>query len=136
MWHISRLKPVTASKPDRLAPLAALLVMLVCIAALTGCGPTTHRYLDNKDVEIEKVESRMEGDHVVVYAELRNSSSGDVNNSVYRVVWFDADDFRLGETAWKPLQVKGGATMYVREVSTIPGTRRGILDLSNDSRKP
>ena len=136
MSHIKPVKPARPLIAARLLPLAALLIMLAALASLTGCGSSTHRYVDNKDVEILESKIRTEGDNLVFYAVMRNSSSSDVNNSVYKVTWFDADGFKLGETVWKPVKVKGGATMYVREVCTTPGAKTGLLELSNDSRKP
>ncbi|MDL2306975.1 YcfL family protein [Desulfovibrio sp. OttesenSCG-928-C06] len=121
----------------RLAMLLALMASLVMLAGLTGCGGrATHEYADNEDVEVESIQGRMEGDLMLVYAVLRNSSSDDVNDSVYRVEWYDADGFLLEQTSWRPVKVKGGAAMHVRERSTIPGAKEYTLVISNDSRKP
>jgi len=112
---------------------AGLGLLLLFLAALSACGRPTTEYTDNKDVRIESIVHKVDGEFLVVYAVLRNNDRDDVNNSVYRMEWYDAQGFLLEKSNWRPLKVKGGAAVHVRERSTIPGAKEYTLVISNDA---
>lgn len=113
----------------------ALTVTLVAALLLLGCGSKrpAYEYVDNKDVFIENISHKQDGDFLVVNAELRNNDSDDVNNSVYQMRWYDADGALIEKSSWRPLHVKGGASVHVRERSTVPGATEYTLVISNDA---
>lgn len=111
--------------------LVLAILALVLAAGLTACGSKVN-YLDNKDVKVEERHVKEDG-RLVVYLSFKNSSSSDVNHSVYRVEWMDDDGNVLETTSWRPLIVKGGVTVRATERSTVPGVTDFQLQLSNDA---
>jgi uncharacterized protein YcfL len=101
---------------------------------LGACSPVSVEYTDNKDVYVDTKLYKQEGDFLAVYATLRNDDPDDVNNSVYRVEWYNDDGMLLEKTSWRPAQVKGGAAVHVRERSTVRGATKANIVLSNDAR--
>lgn len=113
-----------------------LAAALLGVSVLSACGGSSARpeyeYADNKAVKIERIDKRaIEGDFLEISITFRNKSKGDENNSKYRVDWFDANGFIIEQSSWRPLRVKGGAAMYARERSTIPGAREFTVVISN-----
>jgi uncharacterized protein YcfL len=101
---------------------------------LVACGRPQYEYADSKDVLVESIESReISGGFLEISAVLRNDSSGDVNNSVYRVFWFDKEGFLVEETSWRPVRVTHGAPVHVRERSTKPGIKDFTLVISSEA---
>ncbi|MDR2893220.1 MAG: YcfL family protein [Deltaproteobacteria bacterium] len=137
MWrtkHISQLDrsgPVGSVNPIKNAILLGLLSLL--LLSLAACGQSKVEYADNEDVEIESINHKKDGDFLIVQAVLRNDDSDDVTRSVYRIEWYDESGFLLEKTSWRPILVKGGAPMPVRERSTIPGAVDYKLIISNDA---
>ena len=105
---------------------------LACVL-LAGCARPTHHYTDTKDVKIDSIGHTVEGDFLVVTAVLKNSDDDEVNHSVYRMQWFDENGGLLEQSAWRPVIVKGGAPVYVKERSTVPGAKEYTLVISNDA---
>ena len=112
---------------------AILLCLALLMLSLAACGRSSVEYADNKDVEIESIDHKADGDYLVVQAVLRNNDPDDVNRTVYRVEWYDENGFLLEKTGWRPVLVKGGAAVHVRERSTIPGAKDYTLVISNDA---
>ncbi|MDR2825698.1 MAG: DUF1425 domain-containing protein [Deltaproteobacteria bacterium] len=113
---------------------AKILLAALSLYLLGACSPVSVEYTDNKDVYVDTKIYKQEGAFLIVYATLRNNDSDDVNNSVYRVEWYNDDGLLLEKTSWRPAQVKGGAAVHVRERSTIPGATKANIVLSNDAR--
>ncbi len=108
-------------------------VVLVLAVSLMSCGRPTHQYTDNEDVTIESISHVRDGEFLVVSAKLVNDDDEDITHSVYRMLWFDANGALLEQSAWRPLIVKGGAPVYIRERSTVPGATEYTLLISNDA---
>lgn len=119
------------SAKTRRAAVALAVVFLLLLAA--GCGKTTYQYTDTKDVLIDSISHVEDGDFLVVSAVLVNKDDDAVQHSVYRVLWFDANGAMIEQTAWRPVVVKGGAPVYVKERSTVPGAKEYTLLISNDA---
>lgn len=109
------------------------LIIGAFVGLLTACGPTTHEYLDNKDVKVQDVKQSKDGDFIVVTAKLVNDDDDDVTNSVYRVIWFDGDEMPIEQSAWRPIIVKGKVPVYIKERSTVPGAKSFKIMISNDA---
>ncbi|GHV50173.1 hypothetical protein FACS1894168_0940 [Deltaproteobacteria bacterium] len=109
------------------------LVVVLCALLLSGCGRATHIYTDTKDVKIASISHVEEGDFLVVTARLANADTGEVQHSVYRMLWFDKAGNLLEQSSWQPVIVKGGAPVYIKERSTVPGAKEYTLVLSNDA---
>ena len=107
------------------------VVLLGCL--LSACGRSTHVYTDTKDVKVDSIKHVVDGDFLVVTAVLVNKDSGSVQHSVYRMQWFDADGNLLEQSSWRPVIVKGGVEVYVKERSTVPGAKEYTLVISNDA---
>jgi hypothetical protein len=118
MWHTS----------------VKIFITALSVYVLGACSPVSVEYTDNKDVYVDAKQYKQEGAFLFVYATLRNDDDDDVNNSVYRVEWYNDDDILLEKTSWRPAQVKGGAAVHVRERSTIPGATKANIVISNDAR--
>ncbi|MDR0934494.1 MAG: YcfL family protein [Burkholderiaceae bacterium] len=110
-----------------------VLLCLFCLAFLASCGRSTHEYLDNKDVKIQSVQKKEDGDFLVVDAVLVNDDEDDIQHSVYRMQWFDGDGRLLEQSSWRPVIVKGKAPVHIRERSTVPGAKECTLLISNDA---
>ncbi len=110
-----------------------ILLVLFCLGLLASCGRSTHEYLDNEDVKIQSVKHAKDGEFLVVTAMLVNDDDDDIQHSVYRVLWFDADGVLLEQTAWRPVVVKGKAPVYIQERSTVPGAEEFSIVISNDA---
>ncbi|MDR2161859.1 MAG: YcfL family protein [Desulfovibrio sp.] len=108
-------------------------LIVLCVLLLAGCGRSTHIYADNKDVEVDSITHIQDGEFLVVSAVLVSSDNDDATHSVYRMLWFDADGLLLEQTSWRPVVVKGGAPVHIRERSTIPGAAEYTLLISNDA---
>jgi len=108
-------------------------LVLCCCLALMGCGRDTHIYTDNKDVIIDSISHVADGNFLVVSAVLVNNDDDEIQHSVYRMLWFDKDGMMIEQTAWRPVIVKGGAPVYVKERSTVPGATEYTLLISNDA---
>ena len=109
------------------------LVVLCCLA-FAGCGRSTHVYTDTKDVKVDTISHVADGDFLVVSAVLVNKDSDSIQHSVYRVLWFDKDGMMIEQTSWRPVIVKGGAPVYIKERSTVPGAAEYTVLISNDAR--
>jgi uncharacterized protein YcfL len=92
-------------------------------------------YTDTKDVRVDAISHAADGDFLVVSAVLVNEDSGSVRHSVYCVLWFDKDGTMIEQTSWRPVVVKGGAPVYVKERSTVPGATEYTVLLSNDASR-
>ncbi len=110
-----------------------IFLVLFCLGLLASCGRSTHEYLDNKDVKVESVKHAKDGEFLVVTAMLVNDDDDDIQHSVYRVLWFDDDGILLEQTAWRPVVIKGGNPVYIKERSTVPGAEEFTIILSNDA---
>ncbi len=110
-----------------------LCAALLCCLALLGCGRATHMYTDTEDVTVEEISHVADGDFLVVSAVLVNEDEDDISHSVYRVVWFDKDGAMIEQTAWRPVIVKGGAPVHIKERSTVPGATEYTVLISNDA---
>ncbi len=110
-----------------------LTAALFCCLALAGCGRATHVYTDTKDVKIDSINHVEDGDFLVVSAVLVNSDKDSIQHSVYRVLWFDKDGVMIEQTSWRPVIVKGGAPVYIKERSTVPGATEYTVLISNDA---
>lgn len=110
-------------------------VVLCCLALAAGCGRSTHVYTDTKDVKIDTISHVVDGDFLVISAVLVNKDAGSVQHSVYRVLWFDKDGAMIEQTSWRPVIVKGGAPVYIKERSTVPGATEYTVLISNDASK-
>ena len=109
---------------------------LLCVLAvlLLACACSSKiDYLDNKDVKLFDVKAVEEDDFLLLHLNFKNSSSSDVNNTVYRVEWFDEDGNFLEQTSWRPVIVKGGVTVRATERSTVPGAKDYRIQISNDA---
>lgn len=106
---------------------------LALFLLLAGCGRATHQYTDTKDVKIDSIGHMEDGAFLVVTAVLVNKSGGAVQHSVYRMLWFDENGTMIEQSAWRPVVVKGGAPIYIKERSTVPGAKEYTLLLSNDA---
>lgn len=115
---------------SRISTLLAVIAMAFLLAA---CGRATHLYTDNKDVKIDSISHVQDGDFLLVTAKLINDDDDDVTHSVYRMLWFDDKGTLLEQSAWRPVIVKGGAPVYVKERSTVPGAKEYTLLISNDA---
>jgi uncharacterized protein YcfL len=113
---------------------ARLFLLALPLCLLSACSPVSVEYTDNKDVYVDEKLYKQEDGFLIVYATLRNDDDDDVNNSVYRVEWYNDDGFLLEKTGWRPAQVKGGAAVHVRERSTVPGATKANIVISNDAR--
>ncbi len=109
------------------------LLVLVLLSLPAGCGSKVH-YLDTTDVEIVSVKERTEDGVVVLNISFQNENSSDVNHSVYRVEWYDEDGNTIESTSWRPLTMRGGATVQVTERSTVPDVDDYKILISNDAR--
>lgn len=109
------------------------LPLVLLLLALAACGRPTHIYTDTKDVKVDAVTRTDDGDFLMVTAMLVNSSKSAVNNSVYRIQWFDADGNLLDQSSWRPVVVKGGAPVYIKERSTVRGAKEFTILISNDA---
>ena len=105
----------------------------VCFLALAGCGRSTHIYTDTKDVKVDSITHVADGDFLVISAVLVNDDDDEIQHSVYRVLWFDKDGVMIEQTAWRPVIVKGGAPVYIKERSTVPGATEYTVLISNDA---
>ena len=110
------------------------LAMLLVSCLLSACGKPTHMYTDTKDVKVDSISHVADGDFLLVTAVLVNKDKDSVQHSVYRMQWFGKDDNLLEQSSWRPVRVKGGAPVYVRERSTVPGAKTYTLVISNDAR--
>lgn len=110
-----------------------ILLVLFCLGLLASCGRTTHEYLDNEDVKIESIKHAKEGNFLVVSATLVNDDDDDIQHSVYRILWFDENGILLEQSSWRPIVVKGGAPVYIKERSTVPGAEEFTIEISNDA---
>jgi uncharacterized protein YcfL len=90
-------------------------------------------YTDTRDVEIESVSHLQDGEFMVLSAVLVSADKDDVTHSVYRVLWFDDEGMMIEQTSWRPVVVKGGAPVYIRERSTVPGAAEYTILISNDA---
>lgn len=115
---------------SRISTLCAAL--LLCLA-LVSCGRPTHLYTDTKDVKIDSISHVIEGDFLVVTAVLINRDDDAIQHSVYRMQWFDEAGALLEQSAWRPVIVKGGAPVRLKERSTVPGAKEYTLIISNDA---
>lgn len=106
---------------------------IVCFLTFAGCGRSTHIYTDTKDVKVDSITHVADGDFLVVSAVLVNDDNSKIQHSVYRVLWFDKDGAMIEQTAWRPVIVKGGAPVYVKERSTVPGAVEYTVLISNDA---
>lgn len=109
-------------------------IVLSCLVLAAGCGRATHIYTDTEDVEVDTVSHVVEGDFLVLSAVLVNDDPDDIGHSVYRVLWFNKDGVMIEQTAWRPVVVKGGAPVYIKERSTVPGATEYTILISNDAR--
>lgn len=110
-----------------------LTVLAVVCMAFAGCGRATHMYTDTKDVKVDSVSHKTDGDFLVISAVLVNKDTDSVQHSVYRVLWFDEDGAMIEQTAWRPVIVKGGEPRYIKERSTVPGATEYTILISNDA---
>lgn len=108
------------------------VLALFCLIA-AGCGRSTHVYTDTKAVKIDSITHATDGEFLVVTAILVNKDKGEINHSVYRMLWFDEKGAMIEQTSWRPVVVKGGAPVYVKERSTVPGAKEYTLLISNDA---
>ena len=106
---------------------------VLCCLALAGCGRSTHVYTDTKDVKVDAISHAADGDFLVVSAVLVNKDEDAIQHSVYRVLWFNKDGAMIEQTAWRPVIVKGGAPVYIKERSTVPGATEYTVLISNDA---
>ena len=106
---------------------------ILCCLALAGCGRTTHVYTDTKDVKIDSISHTTDGNFLVINAVLVNKDEDSIQRSVYRVLWFNKDGAMIEQTSWRPVIVKGGAPVYIRERSTVPGATEYTVLISNDA---
>lgn len=111
----------------------ALLLLSALLLTLGACGRPAVEYTDNKDVVIENAKSRKVSGYLEVSGVLRNDDSDDVNRSVYRVEFYDAEGFLLEHTSWRPALVKGGGAIHIKERSTVPGAEEFTIVISNDA---
>lgn len=107
--------------------------LVFCCLAFAGCGRSTHVYTDTKDVKVDSISHVADGDFLVISAVLVNDNKSSVQHSVYRVLWFDKDGAMIEQTAWRPVIVKGGDTVYIKERSTVPGATEYTVLISNDA---
>lgn len=114
----------------RISILAAVAFSFLLLA---GCGKSTYEYTDSKDVKIDAINHVEDGDFLIVTAVLENKSSSAINHSVYRMLWFDTNGVLIEQSSWRPVIVKGGAQVYIKERSTVPGAMEYKLLLSNDA---
>lgn len=110
-----------------------LLVVGALGLLLSGCGRPEYVYTDTKDVKVEEIKRVQDGDFLIVTAMLVNKDKDSIQHSVYRVLWFDADGGLLEQSAWRAVIVKGGAPVYVKERSTVPGAKEYTVLISNDA---
>ena len=106
---------------------------VLCCLFFAGCGRSTHVYTDTKDVKVDEISHVADGDFLVISAVLVNKDEDSIQHSVYRVLWFNKDGTMIEQTAWRPVIVKGGAPVYVKERSTVPGAKEYTLIISNDA---
>lgn len=107
--------------------------LVLCCLVLAGCGRATHVYTDTEDVTVDAISHVVDGDFLALSATLVNEDEDDISHSVYRVVWFDKDGSVIEQTAWRPVIVKGGAPVYIKERSTVPGAAEYTVLISNDA---
>lgn len=110
-----------------------LAVLAVVCLVFSGCGRSTYMYTDTKDVKVDSVNHKVDGDFLVISAVLLNKDKGSFHLSVYRVLWFDKDGAMIEQTAWRPVIVKGGEPKYIKERSTVPGATEYTILISNDA---
>ena len=115
---------------SRISLLPAFLLFCLLLA---GCGRPTYQYTDTKDVKVDSISHVQDGDFLVVSAVLVNASSGAIQHSVYRMLWFDASGMLIEQSSWRPVVVKGGAPVYIKERSTVSGAKEYTLLISNDA---
>ncbi len=108
-------------------------VAALCCLVIAGCGRSTHIYTDTKDVKVDEISHVADGDFLVINAVLVSKDEDSIQHSVYRVLWFDKDGTMLEQTAWRPVIVKGGAPVYIKERSTVPGATEYTVLISNDA---
>ena len=111
------------------------IILLCCCLAFAGCGRETHVYTDTKDVEVESISHVVDGDFLVLSAKLVNDDDDSIQHSVYRVLWFDKDGMMIEQTSWRPVIVKGGDPVYIKERSTVPGATEYTVIISNDASR-
>lgn len=111
----------------------SLFAAVLCCLVLAGCGRSTHMYTDTKDVKIDSISHVADGEFLVVSAVLVNDDDDSIQHSVYRVLWFDKNGAMIEQTAWRPVIVKGGAPVYIKERSTVPGATEYTVLISNDA---
>ena len=112
----------------------SIFAVLLCgCLAFAGCGRSTHIYTDTKDVKVDTISHVTDGDFLVITAVLVNDDKDSVQHSVYRVLWFDKDGAMIEQTSWRPVIVKGGAPVYIKERSTVPGATEYTVLISNDA---
>lgn len=108
-------------------------VLLVLAVFITSCGSKEYEYAGNKDVKIESISKReMEDGFYEISIAFRNKSKSDLNYPKYRVHWFDQDGIMVEQTSWRPLRMKGGGSVYVRERSTKPDVKSFKVILFNE----
>jgi uncharacterized protein YcfL len=108
-------------------------IFILCCALAAGCGRPAYQYTDTKDVKIDSISHVQDGDFLVVTAVLVNADDDEIQHSVYRMLWFDADGMLIEQSSWRPVIVKGGTPVYVKERSTVPGATEYTLVISNDA---
>ena len=113
--------------------ISSRLILGLLILALAACGRPTHQYTDTKDVKIHDISHVTDGEFLIVTALLKNSSSSSITHTVYRVQWFDANGALLEQSSWRPVAVKGGNAIYIKERSTVPGAKEYTILISNDA---
>ncbi len=109
-----------------------LLCVLAVLFMACACSSKID-YVDHDDVEVLDVKAVEEEEFILLHISFKNSSSSDVNRSVYRVEWFDEDENLLEQTSWRPVIVKGGVTVRAIERSTVPGAKDYRVIISNDA---
>lgn len=109
------------------------LALVFSCLVLAGCGRSTHVYTDSKAVKIDAISHVTDGDFLVVSAVLVNDDDDEINHAVYRMLWFDENGAMIEQSSWRPVVVKGGAPVYVKERSTVPGAKEYTLLISNDA---
>jgi sensor domain CHASE-containing protein len=108
------------------------LWILALALTLTACGGKA-TYLDNRDVRLVEEELEEKNGQVILYLGFRNSDSDEINHSVYRVDWMDDKGRVIESTSWRPIIVKGGATVRAIERSTVPGVTDCRVQISNNA---
>jgi uncharacterized protein YcfL len=116
-----------------MSPTRLFSVLVLCVLLVAGCGRSTYIYTDTSDVEVDSISHVQDGEFLVVFAVLVSADDDEVTHSVYRMLWFDAEGMLIEQTSWRPVVVKGGAPVHIRERSTVPGAAEYTLLISNDA---